>query len=56
MSKARAALQARPATSTVRSRRRRRVAGEGGASRENFVQAFLDALRDILRDETRLTA
>ena len=35
------------------TRRKRRVLG---SAPENFVQAFLDALRDILHDEMRPTA
>jgi hypothetical protein len=37
----------------LQSRRKRRVLG---SRPENFVQAFLDALRDILHDEMRPTA
>ena len=39
--------------SDVESRRKRRVLGP---RQENFVAAFLDALRDILHDEMRPTA
>ena len=56
MSKARAVSAVRPATppsASPASRRKRRVTG---AMPENFVLAFLDALRDILREETRVTA
>jgi hypothetical protein len=37
----------------LRARRKRRVLPLGAPRQENFVQAFMDALRDILHDEMR---
>ena len=49
MSKARAVAADRDGDLDSRSRRKRRVIGQ----QEDFVRAFIDALRDILHDELR---
>jgi hypothetical protein len=53
MSKARGARGERTAVTHLAPRRKRKVISR---STENFVQAFVDALRDILSDELRPTA
>ena len=52
MPKGRVTAGGREETTELRSRRKRRVLGK----QEDFVRAFLDALRDILHDELRPTA
>jgi hypothetical protein len=46
-----------PEPSTVQlTSRRRRGRGTGGGTERQFLDAFVDALRDILRDERRRAA
>jgi hypothetical protein len=52
-------VQREPEPSSVQltSRRRRGVAAHGGTGEKSaFMNAFVDALRDILRDERRRAA
>jgi hypothetical protein len=48
---------AKPSTVRLTTRRKRgRAATGGGGRKREFVHAFADALRDILRDERRRAA